>query len=322
MKTWRSILKDKLIIITGPTASGKSDIAINIAKAFSGEIISADSQQVYKFMDIGTNKVVDTKGVRHHMLDLIGPDENFTVEDFSSIARPLIGQINERGNVAVLAGGTGFYIDSILFDMNYGATPKDPNIRKKLEKQAQLKGNRYLHDRLRSIDPATSEKYHENETNRIIRSLEIYELTGKAPSELRTGEKKLNDTIDPILFFLNYKDRSDLYEKINNRVIQMISAGLIEEFVDLIKSYYLNEDSQSMSAIGYKELFPFIRNEIDIDDLIDQIQKNTRHYAKRQVTWMKRYLEYNFSHEIIMDDINKNDASDIIISTIKDVYEF
>ena len=315
-------MKDKLIVITGPTASGKSDIAINVAKAFSGEIVSADSQQVYKSMDIGTNKVINTKGIKHHMLDLIDPDENFTVEDFSSIARPLIHEINERGNVPILAGGTGFYIDSILFNMNYGATPKDPIIRKKLEEEAELKGNSYIYEKLKNVDPVTSKKYHENETNRIIRSLEIYELTGKAPSEVRTGDKKLNNTIEPILFFLNYKDRSDLYKKINNRVIQMISEGLIEEFVDLITSYNLNENSQSMAAIGYKEIFPFIKKEIDMDDLIEQIQKNTRHYAKRQVTWMKRYLEYNFSHEIIMDDLNKNDASDIIVSTIKDVYEF
>lgn len=315
-------MKDKLIIITGPTASGKSDIAINVSKAFSGQIISADSQQIYKDMNIGTNKIDQTYGINHHLIDVIDPNENFTVEDFSSKARLLIHQINEDGYVPILTGGTGFYIDSILFDMNYGATPRDSNLRNELESIADNKGNSYLYDKLKNIDPITADKYHENERNRIIRSLEIYELTGKKPSDVRSGEKVLNEKVDPILFFLNFKDRSELYENINNRVIEMISEGLIEEFVNVVKTYKLDENSQSMAAIGYKEIFPFIKEEIDIDELIDLIQKNTRHYAKRQVTWMKRYLNYNFVHEIIMDNLSKNDASDIIISTIKDTYEF
>lgn len=315
-------MKDKLIIITGPTASGKSDIAINVAKAFSGQIISADSQQIYKDMNIGTNKVYETYGINHHLIDLINPNENYTVEDFSSKSRLLIHQINEYGDIPILTGGTGFYIDSILFDMNYGATPRDSDLRNELEAIADNKGNSYLYDKLKNIDPKTADKYHENERNRIIRSLEIYELTGKKPSDVRSGEKVLNEKVDPILFFLNFKDRSELYENINNRVIEMISEGLIEEFVNVVKTYKLDENSQSMAAIGYKEIFSFIKEEIDIDELIDLIQKNTRHYAKRQVTWMKRYLNYNFAHEIIMDNISKYDASDIIISTIKDIYEF
>lgn len=315
-------MKDKLIIITGPTASGKSDIAINVAKAFNGQIISADSQQIYKDMNIGTNKIDQTCGINHHLIDVIDPNENFTVEDFSSKARLLIHQINEDGHIPILTGGTGFYIDSILFDMNYGATPRDSDLRNELESIADNKGNSYLYDKLKNIDPITADKYHENERNRIIRSLEIYELTGKKPSDVRSGEKVLNEKVDPILFFLNFKDRSELYENINNRVIEMISEGLIEEFVNVVKTYKLDENSQSMAAIGYKEIFPFIKEEIDIDVLIDLIQKNTRHYAKRQVTWMKRYLNYSFAHEIIMDNLSKNDASDIIISTIKDTYEF
>lgn len=315
-------MKDKLIIITGPTASGKSDIAINVSKAFSGQIISADSQQIYKDMNIGTNKIDQTYGINHHLIDVIDPNENFTVEDFSSKARLLIHQINDDGHIPILTGGTGFYIDSILFDMNYGATPRDSDLRNELESIADNKGNSYLYDKLKNIDPITADKYHENERNRIIRSLEIYELTGKKPSDVRSGEKVLNEKVDPILFFLNFKDRSGLYENINNRVIEMISEGLIEEFVNVVKTYNLDENSQSMAAIGYKEIFPFIKEEIDIDELIDLIQKNTRHYAKRQVTRMKRYLNYSFAHEIIMDNLSKNDASDIIISTIKDTYEF
>lgn len=315
-------MKDKLIIITGPTASGKSDIAIKVAKTFNGEVISCDSQQIYKDMDIGTNKESDFRGIKHHMIDIINPNENFTVEDFSSLVKPIVHDINNNGNIPILTGGTGFYIDSLLFEMNYGNTPKDPKIRKKLQDISDSKGNSFLYNKLKELDPKTADKYHENESQRIIRALEIYEMTGKKPSELRKGERVLNNTIDPILFFLNYEDRSKLYENINNRVIKMLDAGLINEFVSVIKKYKLTKDSQSMAAIGYKELFSYFDKEIDIDELIDLIQKNTRHYAKRQITWMKRYKLYNFTHEIMMDNLNKDDANDIIISIIKDVYEF
>ena len=315
-------MTDNVIIITGPTASGKSDIAIEVAKAFNGEIISADSQQVYRYMDIGTNKIKDNHGICHHMIDVVNPDQNFSVEDFSIKASNLISEINSRGKVAIVAGGTGFYIDSILFDMNYGKVEQNLAFREKLQKVSEEKGSDFLHDKLLTIDPITAKKYHPNETNRIIRALEIYESTGELPSKVRKGEKKLNKNINPILFFLNYEDRSGIYQKINNRVIEMIDQGLIEEFVDVVRNYNLTSDSQSMAAIGYKELFPFINEEYYIDELIDLIQKNTRHYAKRQVTWMKRYLAYDFTHEILMDNLNKNDAADIIISLIKDTYEF
>lgn len=315
-------MTDNVIIITGPTASGKSDIAIKIAKAFDGEVISADSQQVYRYMDIGTNKTKEFDGINHHMLDIINPDQNFSVEDFSTRAKELIRSINSKGRVPIIAGGTGFYVDSLLFEMNYGQVSKNQSLRDNLQAISDEKGNEYLYNKLKNIDPKTAQRYHPNEINRIIRALEIYEATGKAPSEVRLGERKLNKDINPILFFLNYNDRIGIYEKINNRVIKMIDEGLIEEFIEVVKNYNLNEDSQSMAAIGYKEIFPFIKEEIDIDELIDLIQKNTRHYAKRQTTWMKRYLEYEFTHEIIMDNIDKSDAADIIISIIKETYEF
>jgi tRNA dimethylallyltransferase len=315
-------LKDKLIIITGPTASGKSEIAIKVAKSFNGEIISCDSQQIYKEMDIGTNKEFDFRNIKHHMIDIINPDENFTVETFSSLVKPIVHDINNKGNIPILTGGTGFYIDSLLFEMNYGNTPKDPKIRRNLQDICDLKGSSFLYDELKEIDSKTAVKYHKNESQRIIRALEIYEITGKKPSELRKGDRVLNNDIEPILFFLNYKDRSKLYQNINNRVLKMLDAGLIDEFVYLVKKYELTKDSQSMAAIGYKELFSYFNKEINIVELVDLIQKNTRHYAKRQVTWMKKYKIYNFTHEIIMDNLSKNDASDIIINTIKDVYEF
>lgn len=315
-------MKDKFIVITGPTASGKSDIAINIAKKISGQIISADSQQVYREMDIGTNKVLDPFEVEHHMLNLIDPDQNFSVNDFMNDSKNIISILNSRSVMPIVTGGTGLYIDSLLFDMNYGEVEKDEEIRNELQNIANLKGSEYLYEKLLKIDPETANKYHFNEENRIIRALEIYEITGEKPSNKRTGEKVLNKDIDPILFFLNYKNREILYKRINNRVVDMIDSGLVDEFRYLVDKYKLNENSQSMAAIGYKEIFPYLRGEIKLDKMISIIQRNTRRYAKRQITWMKRYLDYPFSHEIYLDDLTKDDATSIIEDLIKGMYEF
>lgn len=312
-------MKDKLIIITGPTASGKSDIAINLARKINSQIISSDSQQVYRYMDIGTNKVDDFT-VDHHLINLVNPDENFTVEDFRNEALNIIRKLNDNGLTPIMTGGTGFYIDSILFDMNYGNVSKNQELRDKLDSEADEFGNDYLFEKLKEVDPESASKYHPNERNRIIRALEIYKETGVKASVQRTGERVLNNDIDPILFFLNYESRDILYKKINIRVEQMIDQGLIEEFKYLIGRFNLTPDNQSMSAIGYKEIFPNINGEINKDELIETIAQNTRRYAKRQITWMKRYKNYPFCHEILMDKLSKEDAEMIIESIIKDVY--
>lgn len=312
-------MKDKIIIITGPTASGKSDIAINLAKKLDSQIISSDSQQVYRYMDIGTNKVDDFT-VDHHLINVVNPDENFTVEDFRIEALSVIRTLNDNGLTPIMTGGTGFYIDSILFDMNYGKVSKNQELRDKLDSEADKFGNEHLYGKLKEIDPESASKYHPNERNRIIRALEIYKETGVKASVQRTGERVLNSEINPILFFLNYENREILYDKINLRVEQMIDQGLIEEFEYLINRFNLTPDSQSMAAIGYKEIFPYIKGEINKGELIATIAQNTRRYAKRQITWMKRYKNYPFCHEIIMDELNKDDAEMIIESIIKDVY--
>ena len=315
-------MKDKVMVITGPTASGKSDIAINIAKKIEGQIISADSQQVYREMNIGTNKVTDSLEVDHHLLNVVNPDQEFTVDDFKKDATEIISVLNSRFIMPIVTGGTGFYIDSLLFDMNYGQVKKDSNIRQRLQNLASTNGNEYLYNKLNEIDPITAKKYHPNEVNRIIRALEIYEITGEKPSDKRKGERILNGNLDPILFFLNYNDRKILYNRINDRVNDMITLGIVDEFRYLIDKYNLDEDSQSMAAIGYKEIFPYIRGDISLDEMISLIQRNTRRYAKRQITWMKRYLDYPFTREIIMDDLNKDDATIIIEDLIKGMYEF
>lgn len=320
---WRNILTDKVLIITGPTASGKSDIAINLAKEFDGEIISADSQQIYKEMDIGTNKIKSNEmgGIKHYGLDLKYPDQDYSVSEFKDLARDLIKDINSRDKLPIIAGGTGFYIDSILFDMNYGTYKKDENLRKKLENEAEIHGNNYIYEKLLNIDPVAAEKYHPNEVQRIIRAIETYKLSGKKPSQIRKGEKKLNKEINPLLFFINYDDRAILYEKINKRVDLMFDQGLEREFRDVVKKYFLSKNSKSLQAIGYKEFFPYIEGKCSREILLDEIKKNTRRYAKRQITWMKKYLAYDFSYPIYRDKISDEENLSYITNLTKETYD-
>ena len=251
-------MKDRLIVITGPTASGKSDIAINLAKSLDSMIISADSQQVYRYMDIGTNKINDVFDVDHFMLNIVDPNEEFSVEDFSKEAKSLVKKINQNMRIPIVTGGTGFYIDSLIFDMNYGRVEKNQAYRDELQQVAQEKGNEYLYKKLESLDPETSKRYHHNEVNRVIRALEIYKVSGDIPSKIRTGERRLNDKVDPLVFFLNYDNRDILYNRINQRVLEMVNMGLVDEVRDLTYRFKLDSKSQSMSAIGYKEVLKYI----------------------------------------------------------------
>lgn len=312
-------MKDKVVIITGPTASGKSDLAIKLASRLNGEIISADSQQIYKNMDIGTNKVSEkeTRDIKHYLIDIRKPNEEYSVNNFKKEARSLISKINSNLKLPIIVGGTGFYIDSILFDMNYGIAKKDDSLRDEYNKLADRFGNSYIYEILKNIDDKEASKYHPNERNRIIRALETYKLTGKKPSQVRRGIKKLNNDIDPFLYFINYKDRDKLYELINKRVLNMFEKDLENEFLYLIKKYELDDNSKSLQAIGYREFFLYLNNEINKEELIDMIQKNSRHYAKRQITWMKKYLNYDFSQMIYREDLDINE----IISKIKEKYD-
>lgn len=316
-------MTNKVVFITGPTASGKSSIAVEVAKKFNSEIISCDSQQIYKGMNIGTNKINDSEmdGIKHYMIDFVNPKDEYSVQDFSSEAKSLISDINEQNKLPIVAGGTGFYIDSILFEMNYGATPKDDKLREKYQKISEEKGQEYLYSLLKKIDPITADKYHYNETNRIIRSLEIYHITGQLPSNIRKGQNKLNKNIDPILFFINYEDRSLLYEKINERVVKMFEEGLYEEFLSLLNEYKLDKNNQSMRAIGYKELFNIYDNNLTKKETIELIQRNTRRYAKRQITWMKKYLNYDFTSYILRDRLSKEVIVNDISGEIEKKYD-
>lgn len=313
-------MTDKLIIITGPTASGKSDLAVGLAQKLNTEIISADSQQIYQGMNIGTNTISqeEMEGVPHHLLSFLSPKEDFSVEEYSKLAKKLIGDLNKEGKIPILVGGTGLYLDSIIYDINYGESPMDTKVREKYQNLAEERGRDYVYQILMEKDPETAEKYHPNELSRVIRALETIEITGQRPSELRKGWKRLNSSFDPVIFFVNFKDRDKLYEKINKRVIQMMDQGLEEEFRNLLNKYDLDRSSKSLAAIGYREFFDYFDGEYSKADLVDLIQKNSRHYAKRQITWMKRYLEEDFSYLIYRDLMGQDEILDFMEEKLRE----
>jgi len=280
-------MNEKLIIIVGPTASGKSALGIKLAKALKGEIISGDSMQVYKYMDIGTAKVPpdEREGVPHHLIDILEPFENYSVALFQKEAKRLITAINQKGNIPIIVGGTGLYIRSIIDPYDFSDFSFDINYRKELEEIASQKGGDYLYKELYKIDPVAASKVHPNDLRRMIRALEVYKHTGKPLSYFweRGREKK------PAYSFLYYGltlDRELLYQRINERVDNMISKGLVDEVKNLLKMGF--RESTAMQAIGYKEIVWYLEGKITLDEAIYLIKRESRHYAKRQFTWFRR----------------------------------
>lgn len=285
--------KPKLIVLFGPTSSGKTNLSIKIAKDYNGEVISADSRQIYKHMDIGTGKVTEDEmqGVVHYMLDLIYPDQIYTVADYSASVHRLIPQIIENGKVPILCGGTGLYISSII--ENYQLAPNtrpDKSFRLQLQKELEEKGKQYMFEKLKSLDPESAINIHVNNTRYIIRALEKLHLSGQSI------EDKKGEIMYDYLLVLNKFDREELYKKINNRVLQMCEEGLVEEVKSLLTMGY-SEKLPSMSSIGYSEFSAFLNGLISKEEAITSMQKKTRNYAKRQITWMSKMLkslkEYN-----------------------------
>lgn len=278
--------KQKIIVVVGPTASGKTALAIKIAKAVNGEIISADSMQIYKGMDIATAKPTadEREQAVHHLIDFLPQDKSFSVADFVTLAREKISDISSRGRIPVIAGGTGLYIDTLIDNITLPNEKGDPDYRKYLADIAKEKGNAVLLEMLYEIDPEQAEKLHENNKNRIIRSLEIYKTTGITMSEHIKNSRSVESPYDPIYFGINY-DREVLYDRINKRVDMMLCDGLIEETVEFYKNY---SSRTAASAIGYKELKPYLDSVISLDDAVENLKRATRNYAKRQITWFKR----------------------------------
>jgi len=280
--------KKPLIILTGPTSVGKTALSINLAKAVNGEIISADSMQVYRYMDIGTAKITpeEMQGVPHYLIDELDPDEEFNVVKFQAYAKKYIHDILHRGKIPILVGGTGFYIQAVLYDIDFTENDSDNNYRKELEQVAQEKGPEYLHMQLKEIDPASADAIHPNNVKRVIRALEYYKLTGEKISEHNEEQRKKTSPYNFCYFVLN-KDRSKLYEGIDQRVDIMLENGLLEE-VKALAAHGYTRDMVSMQGLGYKEILAHLDGEYSLEEAIYILKRETRHFAKRQITWFKR----------------------------------
>ncbi len=283
-----SMEKKPLIILTGPTAVGKTKLSIALAKEVGGEIISADSMQVYRYMDIGSAKIKQSQmqGVRHYMIDELDPGEDFNVVLFARKAKEYMNEIYSNGHVPILTGGTGFYIQAVLYDIDFTDNDKDTSYRRKLEEEALSKGAAYLHNQLKEVDKKSAEDIHENNIKRVIRALEFYHLTGIKISEHNEKESRRESPYAAFYFVLN-DERETVYENIDKRVDIMIGEGLVDE-VRKLKEMGFTKNNVSMQGLGYKEILAYLNNEIALDEAVYTIKRDTRHFAKRQITWFKR----------------------------------
>ena len=279
--------KPKILCVVGPTASGKTDYAVELALKCGGEVVSCDSMQIYKHMDIGTAKPTadEMKGVKHHMIDIIEPNESFSVARFYEMARECIDDILLRGKMPVLCGGTGLYFDSTINNINFIQMDTDEEYRKYLESAAKEFGNEYVYKILKRVDEESAESIHPNNLKRVIRALEIYKTTGKKKSEL--DKEQLSEPLyEPEITGL-MRHREVLYDRINKRVDIMMEKGLVEEVSELIKMG-IDTEATSMQAIGYKEIIEYLDGKTSLSDAVDKIKRESRRYAKRQLTWFKR----------------------------------
>ena len=311
-------MKKPLIILTGPTAVGKTELSVKLAKAINGEIISADSIQVYKYMDIGSAKVTQEEmdGVKHYLIDELDPAEEFNIFYFKEKAKKYMDEILQKGKIPIIAGGTGFYIQSLLYDIEFTEEEDNTEIREELTKIYEENGAHFLHEMLREIDSESADNIHENHVKRVIRAIEYYRLTGKKISEHNKTERQKESPYSFRYYCLNM-DRSKLYERINLRVDIMKDAGLVEEVKKLLDMGY-DKSLVSMQGIGYKEIVSALNGEMTMEEAYELIKKETRNFAKRQLTWFRReknvsminYEEFQFDKNKILDylvnDIKEN----------------
>lgn len=280
--------KPKICILVGPTGVGKTDVSIELAKALNGEIISADSAQVYKYMDIGTAKASpeEMQGIKHYMIDEVYPDQSFSVAQFRDRAQAYILEITTKGKLPIIAGGTGLYINSLLNNLEFTASVGDEDFRQEMQNIADEKGNEYLHNMLKDIDPESYERLHPNDTRRVIRALEVHHFTGKTISYFQEESKKAPSKYDYAFVGLTM-DRQKLYDRINRRVDIMLEKGLVKEVQRLLNMGY-SKDLVSMQALGYKEIVQYLMGEITLEEALFILKRDSRHYAKRQLTWFRR----------------------------------
>jgi tRNA dimethylallyltransferase len=282
-------MKDRpLIILTGPTAAGKTKLSIELARSLNGEIISADSMQVYRHMDIGSAKIKpdEMQGIKHYLVDMIEPTEDFNIVLFQKYAKEAIREIYSKGKVPIMVGGTGFYIQSVLYDIDFDKSDEDSGLRSELSRIAEEKGNEYLHDMLRECDPKAAQAIHFNNVKRVIRAIEYYRQTGNKISEHNEVEKEKESAYDSYYFVLT-DEREKLYHNIDIRVDMMIEEGLVDEVRTLV-DMGCKRDSVAMQGLGYKEIIDYLDGKITLDDAVYRIKRDTRHFAKRQLTWFRR----------------------------------
>ena len=279
---------EPVIVLVGPTASGKTGLSIELAKVINGSIVSADSMQIYKYMDIGTAKpdANERVGINHYMIDEINPDENFSVAKYRELAMKYISQIIQEGGHPIVAGGTGLYINSLLYNINFSETICDEELRETLKIEANEKGNRYLYDKLLAIDPEAAAKIHENDVKRVIRAIEVYTHTNKPISQHARLSRQEPPPYRYIVFGLRW-ERSKLYERIDQRVDNMLRSGLVEEVKSLMDRGY-DKGATAMQGIGYKEILNYLNGECSLEETVYILKRDTRHYAKRQLTWFRR----------------------------------
>ena len=302
-------MKKPLIILTGPTAVGKTRASIGLAKALNGEIISADSMQVYRHMDIGSAKIrpEEMDGVVHHLIDVLDPKEEFNVVRFQQMAKEAMKTIYQNGHIPIIVGGTGFYIQALLYDIDFTESDSDHTLRAKLESFAKQYGAEALHERLREIDPKAADQIHANNVKRVIRAIEYYKQTGTLISEHNETERMKESPYDFTYFVLN-DDRKNLYARIDQRVDQMIQEGLVDE-VQKLKADGCSRELVSMQGLGYKEILSYLDREITLEEAVYLIKRDTRHFAKRQITWFKRERDvrwidkasYHYDEDQILD---------------------
>lgn len=277
----------KICILAGPTAVGKTEISLALARSLCGEIISADSAQVYKYMDIGTAKLKEEEmqGIRHYMIDEVTPDMDFSVAQFREKAELYIRDINDRGKLPIITGGTGLYINSLLNNLDFTDSISDEEYRREMQETAQVKGNEYVHAMLEAVDPASYKRLHPNDLRRVIRALEVYKHTGRPISYFQEESRKQPPRYDFAYITLTM-DRRKLYERIEQRVDKMMASGLVEEVEGLIKRGY-GRELNSIQALGYKEIADYLHGSVSKDEAVRILKRDTRHYAKRQLTWFR-----------------------------------
>ena len=281
-------MNNKILVLAGPTAVGKTALSIELAKKLNGEIISTDSMQIYKYMDIGSAKITteEMDGIKHHMIDVTTPDKPFSVVDFKNMAQPIIDDLLSKDKLPILTGGTGLYINALTCNMNFTDATNDEAYRLELEELAKEHGDIYIHNMLKDIDPVSYESIHPNNRKRVIRALEVYKVTNKPFSSFNAGEDFYKSKYDVHYYVLNM-DREKLYQRINKRVDIMFEKGLLNECIKLKENGY-NSLMQAMQGIGYKEVLMYLENSISLEEATEMIKQGSRNYAKRQLTWFRK----------------------------------